>query len=192
MRRHKETIFVNDVVNGIPLSLESSYGLFSKNELDLGTKVLLENLILPEKGVVADVGCGYGPIGIYVALKNPNLKVYMLDIDERAVYYSIKNVKKYGLQDRVNVIRSDVFDNLPKDVKFDAIFSNPPLKAGKKFIQKLASSSYDKLADDGLIELVVYKGEENVINLFKEKFELAEVYKRVKGYSLIIIRKKLS
>jgi 16S rRNA G1207 methylase RsmC len=189
MKKIKEIIFVNDVVNGIPLSLESSYGLFSKDKLDLGTKVMLENLIIPESGVVADVGCGYGPIGIYLALKNPNLKVYMLDVDKKAVYYSRKNVSRYGLENRVHVIQSDIFENIPPEIKLNAIYSNPPLKAGKAFIERLASTSYDRVTEGGLIQLVVYKGEENVINLFSQKFKNVEVYKRIKGYSIIIVRK---
>lgn len=165
--------------------MESTSGLFSKDKLDLGTKILLENLILPESGTVADVGCGYGPIGIFIALKNPNLKVYMLDVDKKAVYFSSRNVKRYKLDDRVFVIRSDIFSALPKEVKFNGIYSNPPLKAGKEFIIRLANESHERLEKGGIIELVVYKGEENVINEFKKYFD-SKVLKREKGYSIIL------
>ncbi|MDT7876039.1 MAG: methyltransferase [Sulfolobaceae archaeon] len=165
--------------------MESTSGLFSKDKLDLGTRILLENLILPESGTVADVGCGYGPIGIFIALKNPNLKVYMLDVDKKAVYFSSRNVKRYKLDDRVFVIRSDIFSALPKEVKFNGIYSNPPLKAGKEFIIRLANESHERLEKGGIIELVVYKGEENVINEFKKYFD-SKVLKREKGYSIIL------
>jgi 16S rRNA G1207 methylase RsmC len=165
--------------------LESTSGLFSKDKLDLGTRILLENLILPESGTVADVGCGYGPIGIFIALKNPNLKVYMLDVDKKAVYFSSRNVKRYKLDDRVFVIRSDIFSALPKEVKFNGIYSNPPLKAGKEFIIRLVNESHERLEKGGIIELVVYKGEENVINEFKKYFD-SKVLKREKGYSIIL------
>jgi 16S rRNA G1207 methylase RsmC len=165
--------------------LESTSGLFSKDKLDLGTRILLENLILPESGTVADVGCGYGPIGIFIALKNPNLKVYMLDVDKKAVYFSSRNVKRYKLDDRVFVIRSDIYSALPKEVKFNGIYSNPPLKAGKEFIIRLANESHERLEKGGIIELVVYKGEENVINEFKKYFD-SKVLKREKGYSIIL------
>lgn len=65
---------VLDVINGIPLSFHSSAGVFSKRKVDTGTRSLLENLVIPKEGLVADVGCGYGPIGIYVALSNPSLR----------------------------------------------------------------------------------------------------------------------
>ncbi|MFP3202152.1 MAG: methyltransferase [Sulfolobus sp.] len=165
--------------------MESTSGLFSKDKLDLGTRILLENLILPESGTVADVGCGYGPIGIFIALKNPNLKVYMLDVDKKAVYFSSRNVKRYKLDDRVFVIRSDIFSALPKEVKFNGIYSNPPLKAGKEFIIRLVNESHERLEKGGIIELVVYKGEENVINEFKKYFD-SKVLKREKGYSIIL------
>ena len=165
--------------------MESTSGLFSKDKLDLGTRILLENLILPESGTVADVGCGYGPIGIFIALKNPNLKVYMLDVDKKAVYFSSRNIKRYKLDDRVFVIRSDIFSALPKEVKFNGIYSNPPLKAGKEFIIRLANESHERLEKGGIIELVIYKGEENVINEFKKYFD-SKVLKREKGYSIIL------
>ena len=174
---------INDVVNGIPLSLVSGSGLFSKKRLDLGTRVLLENLILPEKGIVADVGCGYGPIGIYIALKNPNLQVYMIDIDKKAVYFAERNVKRYKLEDRVKVIRNNILENI--QLKFDGIYSNPPLKAGKEFIEKLAEQSYEKLNENAIVEIVVYKGEEIAKSLFKKYFNEVKLVKRVKGYSII-------
>ncbi|BFH73452.1 methyltransferase [Sulfurisphaera javensis] len=175
---------VNDVVNGIPLSLVSSRGVFSKTKLDLGTKVLLENLILPEKGIVSDIGCGYGPIGIYIALKNPNLNVIMIDIDEKAVYLAEKNVKRYKLENRVKVIKNNILENI--DIKFNGIYSNPPLKAGKAFIEKMSEQSYQRLETNGIVEVVVYKGEENVINLFRRYFNEVKVLKRIKGYSIIM------
>lgn len=175
---------VNDVVNGIPLSLVSSYGVFSKNKLDLGTKVLLENLILPDEGVVADVGCGYGPIGIYIALKNSKLKVYMVDIDEKAVYLAEKNVRRYKLENRIIVIKNNILEDL--NVKFNGIYSNPPLKAGKIFIEKLAQQAFEKLTTNGIIEVVVYKGEENTLLIFNQYFNEVNILKRLKGYSIIM------
>lgn len=179
-----DEFIVNDVVNGIPLSLISSHGVFSKERLDLGTRVLLENITIPEKGIVADVGCGYGPIGIYIALKNPNIFVYMIDIDEKAVYLAERNVKRYKLENRVRVIKNNILKNL--SLKFDAIYSNPPLKAGKAFIETMAEQSYDKLNDKAFVELVVYKGEENTKTIFKKYFNDVKVIKRVKGYSIIL------
>jgi len=182
--RNMDEFVVNDVVNGIPLSLISSYGVFSKKKLDLGTRMLLENIVLPEEGVVADIGCGYGPIGIYIALKNPNLKIYMIDIDKKAVYLAEKNVKRYKLENRVIVIRNNILENL--DIQLNGAYSNPPLKAGKEFIEKLAQQSYERLLHNGVLEVVVYKGEKNVLDIFGKYFNEVKIIKRAKGYSIIL------
>ncbi len=177
---------VNEVVNGIPLSLVSHTSLFSKRKLDTGTRILLENLIIPDKGKVADVGCGYGPIGIYTALKNNKLKIYMLDINPIAVKTAKYNVERYNLNNIITILKSDVLDSLPE--KVNAIFSNPPLSKGVNFLEKLAEQSSEKL-EDGYMELVVYKGENNVIKIFGKYFSNIQIIKNQKGYSIIIIRR---
>ncbi|MGC9106245.1 MAG: class I SAM-dependent methyltransferase [Thermoprotei archaeon] len=179
-----DVITVSDVVDGIPLSLLSSHGVFSKKRLDLGTRILLENLDIVEEGVVADVGCGYGPIGIFVALKNPKLRVYMLDVNDRALALAKENVRRYNLEGRVTVLKSDALSGLPQDVVLDAIYSNPPLNQGLDFLVKLSDQAYGRLRPGGLIEVVVYKGEKNVLDVFGRHFQV-EVKKRSKGYSVI-------
>lgn len=179
-----ERITVSDVVDGIPLSLVSSGGVFSKKRLDLGTRVLLENLDLPEEGVVADVGCGYGPIGIFVALKNPKLRVYMVDVNDRAVALAKENVRRYKLEDRITVLKGDALSPIPPEVELDAVYSNPPLSAGLEFLVKLSAQAYERLKPNGFIEVVVYKGEENAVRELGKYFEVS-VKKRSKGYSVI-------
>ncbi|AGJ63047.1 class I SAM-dependent methyltransferase [Saccharolobus islandicus] len=183
---HEYVIF--EVINGVPLTLLSSPGIFSKKELDLGTRVLLENIKLAESGIVADVGCGYGPIGIYLALKNPNLKVYMVDVNYIAIKLAKKNAKLNGVENRTIILKSDIFDNVPVDVKFNAIYSNPPLSKGVDFLKKLEDQSYDRLVEKGFLQLVAYKGEENIEKIFGKRFKIESI-KRKKGYSLITIVK---
>ncbi len=179
---------INEVVNGIPITLISSNNVFSKKELDLGTRLLLENLIIPDEGIVADVGCGYGPIGIYVAKRNPKVKVYMVDVNHIAIKLVNKNAEINGVKERVVIIKSDIFKAIPTEVKFNAIYSNPPLSKGVEFIKKLEEEAYDRLYSKGFIQLVVYKGEANVIKIFEKRFTI-ENLKRKKGYSIITIVK---
>ncbi|MUN28277.1 methyltransferase [Sulfuracidifex metallicus DSM 6482 = JCM 9184] len=183
-----KTEVVLDVIDGIPLSFYSSTGIFSKRKVDVGTRALLENLVIPERGIVADVGCGYGPVGIFLALKNPSLKVIMLDIDPNAVKLSKKNVEINGVSSRVTVMKSDVLSAVNE--KLDAIFSNPPLSKGVDFLKKFAKCANDKIKEDGFLEIVVYRGEENVKKEFSPYFPSINVIKRVKGYSIILIKKK--
>ncbi|BCS92038.1 putative S-adenosylmethionine-dependent methyltransferase [Metallosphaera sp. J1] len=175
---------VTDVVNGVPLNLVSYPGLFSKKRLDLGTRVLLENLLIPEEGAVADVGCGYGPIGIYVALVNPRLSVYMLDMNPLAVKASRENVERYGLGDRVTVIKSDLLSELGVRVK--AIYSNPPLSKGVDVLERLAKQAPEKLEKGGYVQMVLYKGEGNATKIFGDYFPEVRVMKSVKGYSIVL------
>ncbi len=175
---------VTDVVNGIPLNLVSYPGLFSKKRLDLGTRVFLENLAIPNSGAVVDVGCGYGPIGIYLALANPRLLVYMLDANPLAVKASRENVERYGLSERVIVMRSDVLSSL--QVKVNAIFSNPPLSKGVDVLERLAIQSSERLEKGGYVQMVLYKGESNALKLFSKYFSVVKITKNVKGYSIVL------
>ncbi|EZQ03094.1 MULTISPECIES: class I SAM-dependent methyltransferase [Acidianus] len=177
------SFIVAEVVNGVPLSLLSHPGLFSKRKLDLGTRVFLENIDIPDEGKVVDLGCGYGPIGIYLALANPRLEVFMLDSNPLAIRTSTSNVERYGLSQRVHVYRSDILSAL--DVDVEAIFSNPPLKGGTLFLEKMAEQASKKVKSNGYVEIVVYKGEENAIYYLSKWFSHVYVKKRVKGYSII-------
>ncbi|MCY0860207.1 MAG: methyltransferase [Sulfolobaceae archaeon] len=179
-------LVIATVVNGIPLTFLSKSGLFSKGRLDEGTRVLLENLILPEQGNVIDVGCGYGPIGIYIAKIKPQLKVYMVDINPEAVKTTRTNVKLNNVEDRVIVLKSDMFSDVPKDITFKGIYSNPPLSKGREFIEKLISEAYERLEINGIIELVVYKGEEIALDLLRKTFSNAKLLKRSKGYNVVM------
>lgn len=180
-----EFFIINEVIDGIPLSLVSRPGLFSKKKIDLGTRVFMENLIIPSEGTVVDLGCGYGPIGIFLALKNPKLKVIMIDNNPLAVKTAKLNVERYNLQSRVEVIRSDVLQELHE--KVTAIYSNPPLSKGTEFLEKFAEQASEKLEEKGFIQLVVYKGENNVIKYFSRYFANVKVMKRIKGYSIIVV-----
>jgi 16S rRNA G1207 methylase RsmC len=180
-----DEIIISEVIDGIPLNLRSSRGLFSKYRIDLGTRLFLENIILPEEGNVVDVGCGYGPIGIFIAKKNPKLKVYMVDIDPLAIKYAKINSEINKVSDRVIVVKSDVLRNVPK-IGFNAIYSNPPLLKGKKFLYDLIQQSFEYLNKNGFLQIVLYKGEENALKIMKEIFGNSKILKRSKGYAIIL------
>ncbi|QKQ99813.1 class I SAM-dependent methyltransferase [Metallosphaera tengchongensis] len=180
----KMMFVITDVVNGVPLSLVSFPGLFSKKRLDTGTRVLLENLILPDSGTIADVGCGYGPIGIYIALSNPKLKVFMLDVNPLAVKATTLNVERYSLMDRVRVVKSNLLSELNEKVV--AIYSNPPLSKGLDTLTALAEQSVEKLERKGFVQMVLYKGENNAIKTFKNYFPTVDIIKNTKGYSIVL------
>ncbi|MBC7131151.1 methyltransferase, partial [Candidatus Bathyarchaeota archaeon] len=84
---------IRTYLRGKPFKFITASGVFSKKRVDLGTKLLIESMVLPEEGLVLDVGCGYGAIGIAAAAFNPKLHVVMVDVNERAVKLAKMNVK---------------------------------------------------------------------------------------------------
>ena len=98
-------------------------GVFSRTRIDPGTRLLIEFMILPERGSVLDVGCGYGPVGIAAATFNPNLKVVMTDVNERAVWLAKENAKRNALQN-VEVKQGFLYEPVG-DMRFEIILSNP-------------------------------------------------------------------
>lgn len=172
------------VIIGVPIKLYGGPGLFAKGELDKGTQLLIENLHLPQSGVVLDLACGNGIIGLYIALKRKDLEVYMSDVNPRAVELARLNSKINNVQDRVYVVLSDVYENLPKK-KFSAIYSNPPLSAGWSVIEKMICEGPTHLIDNGFMEFVFAKGWEKAIEIGKRCFVDTKIIKSKWGYKII-------
>ena len=174
-----------EAISGITLKLYSSEGVFSKDKIDLGTRLLLENLIVPSRGEVLDVGTGIGVIGIFIAKKNPKLKVFMSDVNPRALELAKQNAIENNVHDRVVILKSDVYSAFSGKV-FDAIYSNPPLSAGWSIIERIITEAPWHLKRTGFLQAVFAKGEEKAIRTGKEHFREVKVLKRKKGYSIVL------
>ena len=85
---------ISDIIRDIPVEFVVEPGVFSCERVDPGTKLLLEYAIIPDKGIILDMGAGYGVIGITIAKANPKLKVYMVEINSRAVKLAKINAKR--------------------------------------------------------------------------------------------------
>jgi|ECHnycMinimDraft_1075156.scaffolds.fasta_scaffold00744_5 16S rRNA G1207 methylase RsmC len=175
---------IADVINGVPLTLMSSDGVFSKRRIDDGTRVLLENATLPERGHFLDLGCGIGAIGIYAALARPNALVFMVDINPVAVKLAKRNALLNRVSERVRVMKGDLFTPL-KGFRFDLILSNPPLAKGKETLGRILRGGREFLREGGEIYLVLSKGEEWVLKEMNSTYAEVEVVKRIKGYTVI-------
>src|SRR5512139_1481443 len=106
----------------------TSSSVFSKTHIDLGTRVLIETMVLPSKGCVFDIGCGYGAVGIVAAALNKHLHVVMSDVNIRAVRLARRNMeinRVYNAEVRYGYCYEPV-----ADLRFDCILSNPPVSAG--------------------------------------------------------------
>jgi 16S rRNA G1207 methylase RsmC len=139
------------------LELATDRGVFSAERVDPGTKLLLMELPEAESwpdGPVLDLGCGYGPIACTVALRDPGREVWAVDVNERARELCSANAAAAGVGDRVRVAAPD---EVPSDVRFGLMVSNPPIRIGKTALHDLLETWLGRLRDDGEGWLVVQK-----------------------------------
>ena len=170
-------------IKGLDFDIYSAPGIFSKSKVDNGTRLLIEKAIV--KGKVLDLGCGNGIIGIALKKLNPELNVFVSDVNERAVEVSKMNSK--GLD--IIAVKSDGFDNLKE--KFDTILLNPPLAAGKDLCFRLIKESYAHLNKNGLFELVAKhnKGGKTYMKCMQEVFGNAKDIAKASGYRIYLSKK---
>lgn len=167
--------------------LNSCNNVFSKNEIDYGTKVLIkaiyDNFDLDGKDCL-DLGCGLGVVSIVLLKKFNDAKFVLSDITDISVKLSKTNLEKNGVKS-CEIIKSDLFENIDKN--FDFIITNPPIRAGKNLLLKLIDESVNKLKDNGKLVLVIRKnhGEESIKKYMETKFNLVEILKRDKGFYVL-------
>jgi len=175
---------ISDVIRGIPVELVTEPGVFSSRKIDPGTRLLIESIDIPEEGKVLDMGCGYGVIGIIIAKLNPRLKVYLVDINPRAVKLAKLNAKLNKVQDRVIVLHGNLYEPLG-NVKFNLIVSNPPISAGQQIVEELVKKARSYLVQEGAIEIVLRKGVDNILKAMKETYGNVEIIARKSGYKVL-------
>ncbi|MEM4553065.1 MAG: methyltransferase [Ignisphaera sp.] len=181
---------ISDYVRGVSIELEVVPGLFSYKHIDEGTRLLIEYAEIPEKGVVLDLGCGYGVIGITLAKINPNLEIYMVDINKDAVEITKRNILRNKLDsNRIKVLHGNLYEPV-KHLKFNAIYTNPPFSAGMNIIEKIINESVNHLQERGTLQIVARKGAEKVHKLLIETFGTAEKLASKKGYKVYLARKQ--
>lgn len=175
-----EERIIKVIINNTDFKFITDNGVFSKNGLDFGTRSLLENIGNID-GDILDFGCGWGPIGIYIAKVNGTL-VDMVDINERALNLSKKNADLNRVL--VNVFKSDIYSNIDK--KYDYIVTNPPIRVGKKVLYKIIGDSLKHLKDNGKLYFVINKnqGAKSLLNDL-EKTAKVELVKKNKGFYII-------
>lgn len=159
-------------------------GVFSKDGLDFGSRLLLEVIPLEEVGgKILDMGCGYGVIGIVLA-KVLSVKVDMVDVNHRALHLSERNAKLNGVLDYVSIFESDCYQNVIR--KYSTIVTNPPIRAGKKIVYDIVMNARNYLEDGGNLFLVIRKeqGAKSLI-VDLEKVYTVKVLGKKKGFFII-------
>lgn len=188
-KRSSSYILISDFIRGVTVEFEVIPGLFSYRGVDEGTRLLLEHAVIPDEGLVLDLGCGYGVIGIVLAKLNQRLKVFMVDINEDAVRIAKRNLKRNNLgEDRATVLHGNLYEPV-KNLRFKAIYSNPPLSAGFEVVEKIITEAPEHLEEGGTIQIVVRKGIEKIHRLMTGTFTTTEILATHKGYRVLLSRK---
>jgi 16S rRNA (guanine1207-N2)-methyltransferase len=136
-------------------SLDTDAGVFAAEGVDSGTKYLLLENGQPPAGAtdILDLGCGYGPIALTLASRAPEATIWAIDINERARELTRRNAAQLGLDN----VRVSAPDEVPDDISFNAIYSNPPIRIGKAALHELLQRWLKRLDQAGLAVLVVNK-----------------------------------
>ena len=139
---------------GRDLDLVTAGGVFSPEHLDQGTRVLLDSVPPPPAaGHLLDLGAGWGPIALSLALQSPDATVWAVDVNERALDLVRRNAARHGITNVNAALPGDV----PADVRFAAIWSNPPIRVGKQELHAILAQWLPRLEADAAAWLVVAK-----------------------------------
>ena len=177
---------INSTIANENLKFYTDNGVFSKKSVDFGTKTMLESFSTEkENAKVVDIGCGYGVISIYLAKKYPTFRFTMVDVNNRVLELSKKNIELNKVENEVEVLESSSFDNV--EGNFDIVLTNPPIRAGKKIVHKIMTDSYDHLNDKGELWVVIQKkqGMASCKKLLEDTFSIVEIITKNKGYYIL-------
>lgn len=173
---------VRVVLPDVDLTLATDSGVFSGSRLDRGTRILLEHAPMPpRRGPLLDLGCGYGPIAVTLATRRRRLPVWAVDVNDRALELTRRNAAALG---NVSVGRPE---DVPDDVAFAGIYSNPPIRSGKGVLHGLMSQWLPRLAPEGRAYLVVHKhlGSDSLADWLRGQGWPTERLVSVQGYRIL-------
>ncbi len=163
----------------------SDAGVFSRRHVDPGTKLLIESVELHPGETVLDMGCGYGAVGVAVARMVPGGRVYMVDVNRRAVELTGVNLKLNRIPN-AEVRQGDGFEPV-SELMFDAVLMNPPVRSGKEVVYRLVEESLWHLKPGGALYVVIRtrQGAGSMRQKIQEMFNNSEDVEIKGGYRVI-------
>ncbi|MGA0878324.1 MAG: class I SAM-dependent methyltransferase [Ilumatobacteraceae bacterium] len=182
------------VLPDLAFELQTDTGVFSHGRLDPGTKILLsEAPDLPDTGVFLDLGTGAGPIAMTMALRRPQARIWAVDVNERARNLVLDNARRLHLDSILVADPDDVCDRVTGEpVRFDVIWSNPPIKIGKAALHDLLRTWLNRLNENGEAVLVVHKnlGSDSLATWLNDKgWQVRRIASR-QGYRVLRVTRK--
>jgi len=179
---HEERSF-RAVFAGRVLAFDTDAGVFSKQHVDPGSELLCKSLPDTLGTRVLDMGCGWGAMTVMTLARFPKAQVTMADVNERALALAVSNVAKNHME--AQAVLSDGFEKI--EGEFDAVITNPPIRAGKAVIYKMFEDAKAHLVSGGALYLVIRKqqGAPSALKFLGELYGKAEVIQRDGGYWII-------
>ena len=142
------------VLVGEKRQLQTAGGIFSPDGVDKGTAILLNETPPPAaEGHLLDIGCGWGPVALTLALRSPAATVHAVDVNERSIELTNDNAKALGLDN----VHASTPEGVDPDLRFNTIWSNPPIRVGKSELHSILLMWLPRLAQQGNAYLVVQK-----------------------------------
>ena len=141
-------------LGGNKVTVITAGGVFSPEHIDQGTQVLLSHIASAKpSGIFLDIGCGWGPIALALAIQSPKATIYAIDVNDRCLELTKLNAEGLGLK---NIIACKP-DEVPTNILFDEIWSNPPIRVGKEVLHEILTTWLNRLNKSAVARLVVQK-----------------------------------
>jgi 16S rRNA G1207 methylase RsmC len=181
-----DVAIVDVALPDVAFTMATDRGVFSHGHVDTGTSLLLREAPAPAPaGDLLDLGCGSGAIALTLALRSPGARVWAVDVNVRALELTAANARRNG----VTTIRAVVPDDVPEDVRFATIWSNPPIRIGKPALQRLLLRWLARLAPGGTAVFVVQKhlGSDSLQRWLGEQGHPAQRLVSRAGFRLLLV-----
>jgi len=178
---------------GRSFAVTTAGGVFSPDHIDIGTSVLLAHMDeVPPSGNLLDIGCGWGPIALSLALTSPKSTVWAIDVNQRSLDLTALNAKRLGLTN----IRTSKPEDVPGGLEFTGIWSNPPIRVGKAVLHDILRAWLPRLSIGGESLLVVQKnlGADSLQRWLESELGGEYGVARIdssKGFRVLNVKKKL-
>ena len=178
---------INPIIRNRQYHFKTCSGVFSYKKVDKGTNLLLKYIQIPKNASkVLDMGTGYGLIGVVVATEFPEIKVFMIDINQRAIWIARENLKMNKISN-AKVFWGNFYEPVKKETEqFDVILTNPPLALGHEPILEFISNTPQYLKSNGYLYLVIRtkQGAKKISERMNKTFKNVELLGIQGGYRL--------